>query len=118
MFRAHRRVQAEGRLYAGAAWTDCGLVFTSQIGEPLRPSSVSARFRLTTAELGLEGLRFHDLRHTHATILLKQGVSPHVVSQRLGHATVAFTLDRYGHVLPGQQMSAAELFDRALGSPR
>ena len=63
---------------------------------------------------GLCGVRFHDLRHTHATLLLKAGTPPHVVSQRLGHSTVAFTLQVYAHVLPGQQREAADAIEATL----
>jgi integrase len=63
---------------------------------------------------GLSGVRFHDLRHAHATILLKAGTPPHVVSKRLGHSTVAFTLQVYAHVLPGQQREAAEAIEATL----
>ena len=62
----------------------------------------------------LPRLRFHDLRHTHATVLLGAGVNVKVVSERLGHASVAFTLDTYAHVMPGMQESAAEELDRFL----
>jgi integrase len=114
LLKAHKKAQSEQRLACGVGWTDLGLVFTGTRGEPCRPSSVSTRFRDLAAKQKLDGLRFHDLRHSHATIMLRLGVPPHVVSQRLGHSTVAFTLDRYGHVLPGQQMDAAEAFDRAV----
>ena len=62
----------------------------------------------------MKGLRLHDLRHTHATQLLSQGVHPKIVSERLGHATVAITLDTYSHVLPGMQEEAAQKIDAAL----
>ena len=61
---------------------------------------------------GLHGIRLHDLRHTHATLMLKAGVHPKVVSERLGHANIGITLDIYSHVLPGLQEAAAEKFDR------
>ncbi len=139
--RQHRADQAAERLACGIAWADLDLVITGTGGEPVRPSAVSTGFRQLVAELNrcglcegsgeldanrcpacdglgdthrFDGLRFHDLRHSHATILLRSGIPPHVVSQRLGHSTVAFTLDRYAHVLPGQQMAAAEAFDAAL----
>jgi integrase len=67
------------------------------------------------ARAGIEGIRFHDLRHTAATLLLLQGVHPKVVSERLGHARVQITLDRYSHVLPTMQKEAAEKLDRLLG---
>jgi len=65
----------------------------------------------------LEGLRLHDLRHAHATLMLQAGVHPKVVSERLGHASVNITLDTYSHVLPGLQEAAAAAIDRALDEP-
>jgi integrase len=63
-------------------------------------------------------VRFHDLRHTHATLLLRQGVHPKIVSERLGHSTVGITLDTYSHVLPGMQEEAARKLDLALRAVR
>ncbi len=60
--------------------------------------------------------RFHDLRHTHATLLLRQGVHPKIVSERLGHSNIGITLDTYSHILPGMQESAMVDFDRSLRS--
>ena len=60
----------------------------------------------------LKRIRIHDLRHTHATLMLKAGVHPKVVSERLGHANIGITLDIYSHVLPGLQEAAAEKFER------
>lgn len=114
--KAHRKVQSEERLRLGLAWTDLDLVITNAVGEPVRPSTASTQFRTVARSLGLERLRFHDCRHTHATILLKNGVAPHVVSQRLGHASVAFTLQVYSWVLPGQQRAAADGFAAAIGA--
>jgi integrase len=114
LLKAHKKEQSSQRLAAGVGWVGLGLVFAGTSGEPVRPSTVSTQFRDLAAKNDLAGLRFHDLRHSHATIMLRLGVAPHVVSQRLGHSTVAFTLDRYGHVLPGQQMAAAEAFDAAV----
>jgi integrase len=65
----------------------------------------------------LEGLRLHDLRHAHATLMLRAGVHPKVVSERLGHASVNITLDTYSHVLPGLQEAAAAAIDQALDEP-
>ena len=65
-------------------------------------------------QAGLPGVRFHDLRHTHATLMLKQGVHPKIVSERLGHASINITLDTYSHVLPGLQEKAALAFEEAL----
>jgi integrase len=112
--RAHRRAQSETRLKLGVAWPDLDLVITNAIGQPVRPSTASAHFRNVAQSMGFDRLRFHDSRHTHATILLKNGVPPHVVSKRLGHASVAFTLQVYSWVLPGQQREAAEGFAAAV----
>lgn len=113
--KAHRKAQAEVRLAAGAEdWTDLDLVIASRSGAPFRPSTTSGWFRNVVADTGLEGVRFHDLRHAHATFLLKAGTPPHVVSRRLGHSTVAFTLQVYAHVLPGQQREAAEAIEATL----
>jgi len=88
------------------------LVFSYPDGKPLDPSTVSHALARVLRQAGLPHIRFHDLRHTHATFLLGAGVNPKVVSERLGHASVAFTLDTYGHVMPGMQESAADSLDR------
>jgi integrase len=105
--RRHRVTQTEYRLLAGPGWVDTGLVFTQPDGRALHPDSVGAMVgRLITAS-GLPRIRFHDLRHAHATHLLASGVDVKLVSARLGHASSSFTLDRYGHVMPGQGARAA-----------
>ncbi len=112
--RSHRKRQTEHRLTLGGGWKDLDLVLATPTGKPTRPSTASGRFRTVVGTCGLEGVRFHDLRHAHATILLKAGTPPHVVSKRLGHSTVAFTLQVYAHVLPGQQREAADAIEAAL----
>jgi len=114
MLKLHRKLQNEERLRLGPAWASLDLLITNGWGEPVRPSTASTHFRTVARSLGFERLRFHDCRHTHATILLKNGVPPHVVSQRLGHASVAFTLQVYSWVLPGQQRAAADGFAAAI----
>ena len=86
---------------ACTAWTDTGLVFTGEDGEPLHPEVVSRCFRKAVKEAMLPVIRLHDLRHTHATLALRAGIHPKVVSERLGHATVAITLDTYSPRHPG-----------------
>lgn len=108
--RAHRVSQAQERLAAGPAWPDQGLVFTWEDGRGLHPDGVSHEFARLVEASGLPRIRLHDVRHTHATLMLKAGVHPKIVSERLGHSSVAFTLDTYSHVLPGMQAEAAELF--------
>jgi integrase len=83
-------------------------VFTNEVGDPMRPHSVGQAFNRLVESSGLARIRLHDLRHTHASHLLAAGVNAKVVSERLGHSSVSFTLDTYGHVMPGQQSEAAE----------
>jgi integrase len=84
------------------------LVFDDGIGGPLSPDRLRAGFQRVLREAGLPTIRFHDLRHTMATLMLAAGEHPKVVSERLGHASVMLTLDTYSHVLPGLQEAAAE----------
>ncbi len=94
--RAHRKAQAARRLAIGSGWRDNGLVFCEVDGSPIRPERLSKRWsdlvRRVAPTLGLPTIRFHDLRHSHATALLAAGVRADVVSERLGHSSVAFTL--------------------------
>jgi len=87
-------------------------VFARPDGSPINPNAVTLAFRRIIKRAGLKDIRIHDLRHTHATLMLKAGVHPKVVSERLGHASIGITLDIYSHVMPGMQESAAEKFDR------
>jgi integrase len=84
------------------------LIFGRPDGSPLRPSMVTHRFGRLVADSGLPRIRLHDLRHTHATLALEAGVHPKIVSERLGHATIAFTLDVYSHALHHMQRDAAD----------
>jgi integrase len=107
--------QAEERLRVGPAWDDLGLVFTNTIGRPLDGVHVLRRnLRPLLARAGLPPIRFHDLRHTAATLLLGKGVHPKVVAEVLGHAQVSITLDVYSHVLPDMQESAASAMEAAV----
>ena len=101
------RHDAERKAWPGA-WPGDDLVFTLEDGSGLRPDYLSRTFRARAGRAGLPVIRFHDLRHTHATLLLAAGVPVKVVSERLGHSTVAFTMDVYQHVLPGQQREAVQ----------
>ncbi len=114
LLRRCKREQAEERLALGAAWQPLDLVFTWRGGEPVRPSTVSRRFRQLTTDAHLDGIRFHDLRHAHATMMLRAGVAAHVVSRRLGHSDVAITLRVYADVLPGQERAAVDTFAASL----
>lgn len=115
----HRRRQLEERLRAAGGWQDLDLVFTNEIGSTLHPSNMTNRsFRPLLARAGLPRIRFHDLRHTAATIPLARGVPAKIVSEMLGHSSVAVTLDIYSHVTPTMQQAAASVMDAALGGAR
>ena len=115
VLRSWKAQQAQDRLALGGAGPSHGLVFTRENGALFHPGTVSnVHDRLVTGT-GLPRLTFHGLRHTHATILLANGVPVKVVSERLGHATVQITLDTYGHVIPGLQGQAVGVFSKALG---
>lgn len=115
LLKEHRKAQLTQRLALGAGWRDNGLVFPALDGSQLHPDTVSSRWRTlckTTAPgLGLAIIRLHDLRHSHATQLLAAGARAEAVTQRLGHSSVAFTLQTYGHVRPGDQRSALALLE-------
>lgn len=107
--RTHRQRQREVRLAAGPAWdTDHDWVLTDELGGYVRPQTISYVWRVLLEQLDVPTIRLHDLRHTHATLALKAGVHPKVVSERLGHATVGITLDLYSHVVPSLAKDAAE----------
>ena len=89
-------------------WSETGLVFTRSDGRALPPNSVSRWFVRSAKQARLPEIRLHDLRHSHATLALRAGIHPKVVSERLGHATVAITLDTYSHAIPALQEEAAE----------
>jgi integrase len=113
--RRHKAEQAKERLLMGPAYDDGGFVCARPDGRPWDPRSMSHAFVDLIKESGFRRIRFHDLRHGHATHLLRQGIHPKVVSERLGHSTVGITLDVYSHVVPGMQEEAAERIDEVLG---
>ncbi len=91
-------------------------VFTDLVGSPLMPDTVTQAWRKVANSAGLKGIRLHDARHSHASLMLQQGIHPKIVSERLGHSAVMITLDTYSHVLPGLQQAAAMKFDENLQS--
>ena len=114
--KAHRRRQLESRLLAGRAWQETGLVFTTRIGTPIEPSNLSKGFKTLLQEAGLPSIRLHDLRHTAATLMLTQGVSPRVVMETLGHSQISLTMNTYSHVLPELKREAAARMNKFLGA--
>ena len=112
VLQEHRQKQEQDRLLAGNPLQESNLVFSQLDGTPLLPDSVTHAFMVLARRIGLKGIHLHSARHTHATLMLKQGVHPKVVQERLGHASIAITLDVYSHVTPGLQEAAAAGFDR------
>ena len=112
----HRKRQLEERLRLAGLWQDQGLVFPNETGSLFNPSNLRNRsFKRIKTRAGVrEDLRFHDLRHTCATLLLSKGVNVKVVSELLGHASITITLNTYSHVLPDMQDSAAAAMEAAL----
>ena len=110
--KTHKAKQNQLRLMFGFAYQDNGLVCPNPNGEPMDPRLLFAHFKKCSERAGLPDIRFHDLRHTHATIMLQLGEHPKVVSERLGHSNVNITLNTYSHVLPNMQEDAArKLFE-------
>lgn len=112
--RAHRARQNAERLALGEMWEDSGYLFVRQDGSPIDPDTPSQLFTLIAKRLGLPEQRFHDLRHFHATELLRAGVPLHVVADRLGHRDAMVTATIYAHVRADQAQDVAELFARAV----
>jgi integrase len=112
--RAHRERQDDERRAAADAWTDGGLVFTTEIGTPLEPRNVLRWFEVLVERAGLHGVTLHTLRHSAASFLLAAGTHTKVVQEHLGHSSYAITADIYSHVGPAQQREAADRLDEAL----
>jgi integrase len=105
--RQHQARQMEERQAVGPAWEDNNLVFPNGLGRPMEHGNLLRRyFWPLLRKAGLPRIRFHDLRNTAATLLLLGGINPKIVSEMLGHASVAITLDLYSHVLPDMQRDA------------
>ena len=98
----------------GRAMAHEDLVFSTLTGQPLRPNTITRAWHNLAVKAEVRPIRLHDARHTHASLMLKQGVHPKIVQERLGHASIEMTLDIYSHVTPGLQRQAAEAFDQLL----
>jgi integrase len=103
----HKVRQEQERADVGPAWMDSGLVFTRPDGSAIDPDLITDWFRRLARAASLPPIRLHDVRHSYATAALAAGVPAKVVSERLGHATIAITLDVYSHVIPGMDAQAA-----------
>ncbi len=114
--RRHRKAQLEQRIKLSGLWEDHDLVFTTGVGTPIsRADLINRSFKPLLRQADLPDIRFHDLRHTCATLLLSRGVHAKLVQELLGHSTIAVTLDTYSHVLPGMDDGLADTMDEALG---
>jgi len=112
--REYKEMQYKEKILAGDKWQYYDLIFPSPIGTPLDSSNVTKVYKKCLKEAGLPDLRFHDLRHTAATLMLQQGINPKIVQERLGHSDISLTLNTYSHVLPSMQEEAAEKMDELL----
>ena len=105
----------ESRALAGKSWKENGLVFPSEVGTPLEERNVLRRFQAVCEANGLPRLRLYDLRHTHASLLIHEGVHPKKISERLGHSSIKLTMDTYGHLFEGSDRDSAEKMERLFG---
>ena len=101
-------------LDVGKQFTLDDLVFANHEGKPIDPCVLGHNFKRIAKRAGIENMRFHDLRHTFASLMLLRGAKPKVISEALGHASVAFTMDTYSHIIEGMQSDAMALLDEVL----
>jgi integrase len=106
---------ADEALRKGRSFEPEDLVFVSTVGTPVEPRNLNRSFDVLLRRAQLRHVRFHDLRHTCASLLLAQGVSPRVVMETLGHSAISVTMNTYSHVLPSLQREAASRMDDLLG---
>jgi integrase len=109
----YRKIKEAEALLLGQTINEADLVFSNS-GKPLRPNTVTYAWERMAAQADVKVIRLHDARHTHASLMLKQGIHPKIVQERLGHTSIQMTLDTYSHVAPGIQQAAAESFDKLL----
>jgi integrase len=114
VLKEYREKQELERAMLGVPLKDDDLVFSTPDRNPLRPNTVTRAWTTLAARAGLKVISLHGGRHSHASLLLKQGVHPKIVQERLGHASIQITLDTYSHVSPGLQEAAAKRFDEIL----
>ena len=106
--------QSQEKLMAGRSYDNSDFVFCNAIGKPIEPRNLTRQFEALLKQANLPRIRFHDLRHSHATLLLMQNVQPKYVQDRLGHSTISTTMDTYSHILPSMQAEASEKVSQAL----
>jgi len=116
LLKEHQEKQKLERAMLGIPLTGDDLVFSHFDGKPLLPNTVTHAWIKLVRHTGLKGIRLHDARHSHASLMLKQGIHPKVVQERLGHSSIVITPDTYSHVAPGLQQAAATRFDEAFNN--
>ena len=116
LLKEHRANHEQAVDLLGIPFSEANPVFGHPDGTPRPPSTVTQQFRRIASRVGLPGVRLHDLRHTHASLMLQQGTDIKTISTRLGHSSVAFTMDTYAHLLPGMQKAAMERFEEAFAN--
>jgi len=114
MLIEHKKKQEKDKLKVGSDYKDLDLVCATTIGGPIKPSYLRKVFNRTCKKAGVKRISFHGLRHTHATLLLTDGVHPKIVQERLGHQSIETTIDTYSHVIPGIQEIAATSIQKSL----
>ncbi|MEY9867258.1 integrase [Peribacillus sp. B2I2] len=113
--RTHKKQVLEEKLLLGSSYCQLDLVICTKSGKPMIPRNFRKEFYNLTEKIGLPKIRFHDLRHTHATILIQQNVNVKLISERLGHADIQTTLNTYSHVLPDMQKSVSDKLEKIIG---
>ena len=116
LLREYYKNQKLERAMLGITLTKDELVFSHYDGKPLLPNTVTHAWIKLVRKIGLKPIRLHDARHTHASLMLKQGIHPKIFQERLGHSSIQITLDTYSHVAPGLQQAAAKRFDEAFST--
>jgi integrase len=111
VLRRHSKRQQDERIAAGETWKEYDLIFPTSVGTPIDQRSFLRTFKLFLKHAGLPPIRFHDIRHTSASLMLNHDIPVIIVSRRLGHARASITSDVYGHLLPNMQDEAAEMID-------
>jgi len=114
--RVHRLRQAQELLQLGVRLSNDTFICAREDGQAQQPNSIGHAWDRFLAATALPRIRFHDLRHSHATVMLKSNIHPKIVSERLGHSRVALTMDTYSHIIPGMQEEAAAAIDAAFGT--
>jgi integrase len=112
---AHKEQQAQEREFAGDEWREHGLVFTSTVGTPIEPRNLVRHFHATLKAIKIDRRRFHDLRHTVASLLIAQGATLHEVKDILGHSQIRLTADLYGHIYMDAKREVISRMDDVLG---